>query len=49
MINLASARDEGAIKALDHNASDWTTRSDGERAFGNRAGDRLVFALSKSL
>ena len=27
----------------------YDTNSDGERAFGNRAGDRLVFALSKSL
>jgi hypothetical protein len=34
MINLASMHAEGAIKALDHNASDWMTHSDGRYAFG---------------
>ena len=34
MINLTSMHAEGAIKALDHNASDWMTHSDGRYAFG---------------
>ena len=33
MINLTSAHAEGAIKALDHNAFDWMTHSDGRYAF----------------
>jgi hypothetical protein len=34
MINLTSMHAEGAIKALDHNAFDWMTHSDGRYAFG---------------